>query len=146
MDADLSVNFNQIKEWFTKYKLKSNHAYFGSRSLKSSKVKTKIHRHIIRIILRSIVYLLIDNRINDTQCGFKLYNKSYIQKIFPLLIEKGFVHDIEIIILLKRNKIKIKELPIKWVHYNNSKVRLFIDPIIFFFKIFYIFYKYKKKL
>ena len=144
MDADLSVNFNQIKKWFTKYELKFNRAYFGSRSLKSSKVRNKIHRHIIRIILRALVYLFIDNRIRDTQCGFKLYNKSYIQKIFPLLTEKGFIHDIEIIILLKRNKIEIKELPIKWVHFNNSKVRLLTDPIIFFFKLFYIFYKYKK--
>ena len=72
IDADLSVNFNQIKEWFEKYKLKSNCAYFGSRLLKTSVVKTKIIRHIVRIILRVLVYVLIDKRIKDTQCGFKI--------------------------------------------------------------------------
>tara|TARA_B110000438_G_C15788718_1_gene639645 strand:- start:622 stop:1350 length:729 start_codon:yes stop_codon:yes gene_type:complete len=145
MDADLSVDLYQILKWANKYSFKKNYAYFGSRNHSESQIEYKFYRRVIGQFLRLLVYLFLDKKIKDTQCGFKFYNKKYIKKIFNLIKENGFAHDIELILLLKINKIQIKELPIRWIHRDNSK----LDPVIesgkFFIKFFIILIKYKFK-
>ena len=143
MDADLSVDLFQINKWIKKYTFKDNEAYFGSRNHPESLIKFKFYRKIIGQILRMLVFLFIDEKIKDTQCGFKFYNKKYIKKVFNSLKEKGFAHDIELIFLLKKNNIKIIELPIKWVHMENSKLNPLSESIVFFIKFFILITKYK---
>ena len=145
MDADLSVDLFQILKWIKKYTFKDSEAYFGSRNHPASVIKYKYYRKIIGQILRMLVFLFIDKKIKDTQCGFKLYNKKYIKKIFNSLNEKGFVHDVELVFLLKKINIKIIELPIKWEHMDNSKLNPFFESIIFFIKFFKLLIKYKLK-
>ena len=48
-------------------------------------------------------------------------------------------------LLLKNNKIRIKELPIRWVHMDNSKLNPFSESAIFFINFFKLLIKYKLK-
>ena len=146
-DVDLSVSFNQLTEWFKIQVLKDkNYAYFGSRELKDSNVVGKKYRIIIGQIFNFFVRFILGNNITnvkDTQCGFKLYNRIYVEKIFKLLNEKGFVHDVEILILLYLNNIKVIELPIKWIHKKGSKVNILKDSISMLFALIKLKIKYK---
>jgi len=146
-DVDLSVSFNQLIEWFKIHISKNNnYAYFGSRELKNSKVIGKKYRIIIGQIFNLFVRFILGKKITnikDTQCGFKLYHKNYTEKIFNLLSEKGFVHDVEILILLYLNNINVIELPIKWVHKEGSKVNLLKDSISMLFALIKLKIKYK---
>ena len=45
-------------------------------------------------------------------------------------IDSGFVHDVEILLLSKRYNIKVKELPVRWIHRKNSKLNLIYDSVI----------------
>ena len=137
MDADLSVDLLQIIKWFKEFSFKDDHAYFGSRSHPQSTQKYKYHRKIIGSILQVLVFIFIDRKIKDTQCGFKFYNKKYIKKIFRSLKVNGFAHDIELVFLLKKEGIEIKELPIKWKHVDSSQMNPFLESIIFFFNFVY---------
>jgi len=56
--------------------------------------------------------------------------------VFAKIKNYGFDHDLEIVLLLKSKKVKIKELPVKWVHKKDSKLNLFWDPIKMLFGIF----------
>ena len=80
--------------------------------------------------------------IKDTQCGFKLYSKLIAKNIFSQLKFLGYEHDIEIVLLLKRKKIKVVELPVTWNHVPDSKVNIFVDSFKTFFKILLIKNKY----
>ena len=146
-DVDLSVSFDQLTEWFKVHILKDkNYAYFGSRELKNSNVVGKKYRIVIGQIFNFFVRYILGNNITnikDTQCGFKLYNRLYAKKIFNLLNEKGFVHDVEILILLYLNNIKITELPIKWIHRRGSSVNIIKDSISMFFALIKLKIKYK---
>ena len=42
--------------------------------------------------------------------------KKIAKKLFSSIISKGFEHDIELALILKKNNIKIVELPITWTH------------------------------
>ena len=143
MDVDLSVELYQIDKWKKKYFFKNDYAYFGSRNISKSAVKYKYHRKIIGMIWQMIFSLCVDSKIKDTQCGFKLYNKKYIKKIFNSLTENGFAHDIELIFLLKREGVKIKELPVEWKHSDGSKLNIYLEPIKFFFRLWALVIKYK---
>ena len=114
-DVDLSVEIQQVLIWFDKkYINRETNIYWGSRSHKLSRLKTSLFRVYLGHIFKFLLRLLFDIKTNDTQCGFKLYNKN-IKNLFSQLKLKGFSHDVEILIC-KRLKYNIKFLPVRWVH------------------------------
>ena len=146
-DIDLSVKLEQLKIWIKK-KLISHktQVYFGSRLLKRSIVDAKNNRKIIGFIFNVFLRLILNSNIlsiKDTQCGFKLYKKNIAKKVFSKITEEGYIHDVEILILLKKKKIFIKELPVKWEHKSGSKINLFTDSLIMLKNIIRLKKKYK---
>ena len=86
-------------------------------------------------MMRFFVSTILNIKMKDTQCGYKLYKKSIAKLIFAKLKNYGFNHDLEIVLFLESKKIKIIELPVKWVHKNNSRLNIFWDPIKMLFGI-----------
>ena len=127
-DADMSVNPNQIEKWSKKKYIKyENIAYFGSRNHSQSKIKTSILRKFLGLLFNFVIYSLFRIQIKDTQCGFKLFNRIYALNVFKKLKSYRFSFDVELVILLKKNNIAIKELPIEWVHKKGSKLNIIYD-------------------
>jgi len=135
-DIDFSVPLSEIERWIKKnFLFKSNHVYFGSRTHENSNVRSKFYRKIIGNFLRFLISSFLGIKIKDTQCGFKLYKSSVAKKIFPKIKFNGYEHDIELVLLLKKYKHKITELPVTWNHVALSKVNLIFDPIKILFKV-----------
>ena len=129
LDTDISVSLVELTNWLRKKFLKKNCIYFGSRNLKNSKVDYKIHRKILGLFFIFICKILFNINISDTQCGFKLYKTNIAQKIFQNLKEKGYVHDIEIVLKALKEKIEIIEIPVNWVHKKKIKISLIKDSV-----------------
>ena len=106
-------------------------------------MNSKLYRKIIGNFLRFLISLFLGIKIKDTQCGFKLYKSSIAKKIFSKIKFHGYEHDIEIVLLLKRLKLKIIELPVTWKHIKLSKVNMIIDPIKMLLKVFLMRIKYQ---
>ena len=142
-DVDISVSLFQFLDW-TKKKLitKKYLVYFGSRSHKKSIVKKKFIRDVLGNIMRFFVSTILDIKIKDTQCGYKLYKKRIAKVIFSKMKNYGFDHDLELILILKSKNIIIKELPVKWVHKDNSRLNIFWDPVKMLLEIFTIKLRY----
>ena len=142
-DIDFAANPINIINWINKKYIKSyNDCYFGSRNIKNSAVKFRYIRKIIGFIFSIIRNLLFNIKVKDSQCGFKLYPKKIAKKTFSKLIANGYIHDVEIFILLKKYKIKYHELPITWVHVNQGKVNIFFDSLIMLFQLIFLKLKY----
>ena len=146
VDIDLSVRLEQIKIWLKKNLIsKKLRVYFGSRLINGSKVKAKKNRRFIGFIFNIILRKILNSdllNIKDTQCGYKLYEKNIAKKIFKRLTENGYIHDVEILILLKKSKILVKELPVEWCHKHGSKINLFIDSLVMLKNLFILKKKY----
>jgi dolichyl-phosphate beta-glucosyltransferase len=143
LDIDISVSLNQLIIWKNKkYLKKKKKIYFGSRNLKGSMIDYKLYRKILGIFFNNFISYYFSIVLKDTQCGFKLYESKTAKKIFKKLKDKGFAHDIEIILLAKKNNFDILELPVKWTHRNNSKLNIFFDT----FKMLINLIKIKNKL
>ena len=142
-DIDMSVSLFQLTNWLDKKLVnKKNFIYFGSRKHEKSIVKKKIFRNILGNIMGFLISTLLNIKIKDTQCGYKLYEKKIGKLIFSKLKTFDFNHDLEIILFLKTKNIKIKELPVRWTHKNNSSLNIFWDPIKMFLGIFKIRLRY----
>lgn len=127
-DLDMSVKPSQIDTWYKKkYILKKNEAYFGSRKHSLSKIKTSFVRKQLGVIFNLIIFFLFGIKIKDTQCGFKLFNKNYAKFVFRKISSYRFSFDVELVLLLKKKNIKIRELPVNWVHESGSKLNIFFD-------------------
>ena len=135
-DLDMSVLPDQFLTWKRK-KLINNkkYAYFGSRENKDSVVQTLYVRRIIGFILHIFIWALFNIKTSDTQCGFKVFHSNYIKKIFKKIKMKGYVYDVEVVLALKKEDIKIAELPLTWTHKEGSKVNLIKDSVKFFFDL-----------
>ena len=131
-DADSSVSNFQLLKWIQKkYLDQDNLIYFGSRNHPLSVVKKKYLRKIVGIIFKFSIQLFFQIRISDTQCGFKLYKLNIAKKIFKKVLINDYMHDIEICLIAKKLKLRIKDLPVKWTHIDQSKINFVSD----FFKI-----------
>ena len=142
-DIDMSVSLFQVCRWLEKKLINKKYfIYFGSRTHKKSIVQTKFYREILGRLMKLLSLIILNIRIKDTQCGYKLYKNSFAKYIFLKLKNLGFNHDLEIILILKAKKIEIKELPVKWTHKDNSRLNIFWDPIKMLLGIFLL--KFRK--
>ena len=143
-DIDMSVPLSQILKWNYKNYLTNKYSvYFGSREHKDSKLDYKFHRKFLGYIFRFYSKILLGINLKDTQCGYKLYRTKVAKKIFKKLKSNGFEHDLELVMLLKKNNITIKELPVYWTHKNDSKLNIFYDPLKMLIGIFKIAITYR---
>ena len=142
-DIDMSVSLFQISAWEKKKLIEKKHSvYFASRSHKKSIVERNFIRNVLGDIGSFLISVILSINIKDTQCGYKLYKRQHAKFAFSKLKNCGWDHDIELILLLKSKNIAIKELPIKWIHKENSKVNIFLDPIKMFIGILIIRFRY----
>lgn len=147
MDLDLSVSFNQINSWIKNKLIKDVCSiYFGSRLLKKSNTISKKYRVFTGNIFNILLKILIKNKflgIKDTQCGFKLYKRNLAKIIFKDMKEDGYIHDVEILILIRKKKFVVYELPVNWVHKAGSKINIIKDSIKMFFDLLSLKLRYK---
>ena len=131
-DADCSVSNFQLLKWIKKkYLNQDNLIYFGSRNHPLSIVKKKTLRKIVGIVFKFSIRFFFQIKISDTQCGFKLYKLNIAKKIFRKILINDYMHDIEICVIAKKLRLKIRDLPVKWTHVDQSKINFVSD----FFKV-----------
>lgn len=130
-DADLSTPIKEIEQFF-KFLADGYNITIGSRGLLDSKIITRQNK--IRQSMGKLYNLLVRKFINlnymDTQCGFKCFDRSAVDLIFPYLKVNDFSFDIEILYLAGKLKLKVKELPVSWSNSAESRVRILEDSIL----------------
>lgn len=59
--------------------------------------------------------------VSDTQCGFKFYRADAARKIFSEIATKGFMFDIEALLLAKHFGMKTVEFPVEWANDEDTR-------------------------
>ena len=68
----------------------------------------------------------------DTQCGFKAFRLDVCRPILERAQTEGFGFDVELLYLAWRAKLRMREIPVHWNHYDGSKVSFFRDSVRMF--------------
>jgi len=122
-DADLSTPIEQWeplrKELDEGYDL-----VVGSRALADSRIEIPQpwYRERMGKTFNWILRRVLPLKIEDTQCGFKLFDAAVAKRLFATARVDGFAFDAEILFLAKRYGYRIGELPVPWFNSLPSRV------------------------
>uniref|UniRef100_A0A1I8EBV0 Dolichyl-phosphate beta-glucosyltransferase n=1 Tax=Wuchereria bancrofti TaxID=6293 RepID=A0A1I8EBV0_WUCBA len=96
----------------------------GSRShMEKKSVATRsLARTFLMIAFHWIVYIFTVRTVRDTQCGFKLFTRGAVSKLFPLLHIERWAFDVELLFLAEQFSIPIREVPVTWHEIDGSKI------------------------
>jgi len=137
LDADLAIPIEELE----KFLVAIDQGYdlvVASRFVPGLKVLCRVlwYRKIMERVFRLLRMIILNNwKVQDTQCGFKVFRASVARKIFPMATVKRFAFDAEIIFIAKKFGYSIKELPVILQNPERSHIRLFRDPLNMFFSL-----------
>jgi len=122
VDADESTS---PEEFFKLYSnIGQNHGIIGSRRVAGAIVepKRKFSKRVGSFGFYFVSKILFGWSYKDTQCGAKIFRND-VAKYFPeKIVEKGWIFDIDLLYLCKKNNWEIKEFPIRWVDDEGSHI------------------------
>lgn len=139
-DADLSVPLAQAGAFVRALEAGADVA-IGSREVEGAqREREPSYRHLMGRAFNQLVRALIVPGIKDTQCGFKMFTRAAARAIFTRLRRHGSgapairgpmvtAFDVEVLFLARRLGLRTVELPVPWVHGEDSKVRPLVDAI-----------------
>ena len=112
--SDLSDSVIDLKKYYALMDKHKCDAIFGSRFIKGSSVKNyPISKYILNRIANNIVSLIFFANYNDFTNAFKIYKKSTLLKLFPLVSE-NFNIFLELPLKIISRKYSYKIIPISW--------------------------------
>ena len=96
----------------------------GSRALRDPSVlrQTRWHRRLGGFVFNVAARGLGVGDVVDTQCGFKLFRGKVADDLFEALQTDGFGFDVELLLLARRHRYRVVEVPINWADQPGSKV------------------------
>ncbi len=135
-DADLSTPIEELEK-FWKYLDEGYDIVIGSRALKESvlEVRQPFYRELMGRIFNFIVRHILNFKLRDTQCGFKIFKRDVANKIFSIQKIEGWSFDVEILYIATKLNYRIKEVPVRWINSPLTKVNPFKDAINMFIDI-----------
>lgn len=137
LDADLAIPIEELEK-FTAETESRHDIVIASRFVPGLKIATPVlwYRKIMERVFRILRKLILNSwRIQDTQCGFKVFKAEAAKRIFSMATVNRFAFDSEIIFIAKKLGYSIRELPITLQNPKKSHVRIWIDPANMFFAL-----------
>lgn len=138
IDADNSTpieEFPKLLQYVKEYDV-----IIGSRFVEKSIIQKR--QPLYRVLIGRGGNFLIRNflvdGIKDTQCGFKLFKRKAALDIFSKQKVEWFGFDMELLLIADFKWYTIKEVWVRWINSENSRVRPVKDAIRTLYELFYI--------
>jgi glycosyltransferase involved in cell wall biosynthesis len=128
-DADLSTPITETPKLVEPIFNGECDVTFGSRVLDRSLIG--VHQSWRREqggrVFNLVVRLATGLPFWDTQCGFKAFRMSVCRPLIEAATVDRFGFDVELLYLAHHAGLRLKEIPVRWDHYEGSKVSVASD-------------------
>lgn len=135
-DMDQATPLNQIEKFFPKFEEGADIVIGRRQGRKGAPTLRKLAAWGFAIVRNLLLGLPFD----DTQCGFKAFNKSSRESIFPKIKnEWGVLHfkggavnagfDVEVLYLAKKLGFNIAEVGVEWRYVGTERVQVIKDSL-----------------
>jgi dolichyl-phosphate beta-glucosyltransferase len=124
-DADLSTPIEELPRLLQKLDEGFDVA-IASRALPGANIEVRQgrFRESVGRLFNLLVRLLVLPGLNDTQCGFKLWQAAAAKEAFSLSRLDGFSFDVETLYVAARHGRRIAEIPVTWRNDTATRVTL----------------------
>lgn len=128
-DADLSTPIADLER--LERALAPETVVIGSRRTEASTIvrAQPIFRRWMGECFRWVVRVAGVRGIEDSQCGFKLFDRETAHLLFGNMITEGFAWDVELLWLAQREGFEIFEVGVRWRDSTDSRVQPFRDSV-----------------
>ncbi len=128
-DADLSTPITETPKLVDPIWRGECDLTFGSRALDRSLIGVhqpwrreqggRVFNFVVRMATRLPFW--------DTQCGFKAFRMAVCRPIIEGATIDRFGFDVELVYLAHRAGLRLREIPVRWDHFDESKVNVLSD-------------------
>jgi hypothetical protein len=130
-DADLSTPITETPKLVEPIMHGDYDVTFGSRALDRELIG--VHQPWRREqggrVFNLVVRLATGLPFWDTQCGFKAFRMSVCRPLVEAANVDRFGFDVELLYLAHKAGLRLKEIPVRWDHYEGSKVSVMSDSV-----------------
>jgi dolichyl-phosphate beta-glucosyltransferase len=130
-DADFSTPVEEAPKLIEPIASGELDVAFGSRALDRSLIgqRQPWRREQGGRVFNLIVRLATGLPFWDTQCGFKAFRLEAFRPILEQAETDGFGFDVELLYLARKANLRMREIPVRWNHYEGSKVSFARDSV-----------------
>jgi dolichyl-phosphate beta-glucosyltransferase len=128
-DADLSTPIEELPKLVKPIADGEYDVTFGSRALDRNLIGTHQpwRREQGGRVMNLIIKTMSGLPFADTQCGFKAFNMQRFRPLLDVMQIDRFGFDVEFLFVADYNKLRLKEIPVRWNDMAGSKVNVFRD-------------------
>lgn len=122
IDGDLDINPEVVVDAYrvlTDHQSASIGCVYASKFHPSSRVQYPRSRKIFSVVFRLLILLLFRLRVQDTQCGMKMFRRRALDEYFVNAKQNGFLFDVEAMYFVKRAGWKFHPVPVE-ISYNYT--------------------------
>lgn len=131
-DADLSMPIDEVEK-FLPPQLDSYDVAMASREVDGAqRYNEPAYRHLMGRIFNLVVKVFAVPGFQDTQCGFKCFQRGAALDVLAYQSIDGWAFDVELLFIAQRRGYKIVEVPIDWYYRANSRISPISDAIDMF--------------
>jgi dolichyl-phosphate beta-glucosyltransferase len=128
-DADFSMPVEEVNK-FMPPAIDSYDVAIASREAPGARrVDEPQYRHLMGRVFNFIVRVLAIPKIQDTQCGFKVFRRQVAREVFSLQTIDGWGFDVEVLFIALKHGCKLIEVPITWYYRPQSRISPLKDSI-----------------
>jgi dolichyl-phosphate beta-glucosyltransferase len=136
-DADLSTPIEELAKLWSAIEREGAQAAIGSRDLDRSLigVRQPLFRELGGRFFNLVIRLMTGLPFRDTQCGFKLFERTAAREIYRRQRVERFGFDVEVLFIAQRLGYRILEVPVRWNDEAGTTVKMmgalaaFLDPV-----------------
>ena len=124
-DADLPYDLSSVSRMVQLVLARGLHLVIGDRTLPESSYSQHLGplRALATRVFTAFVRLFVTGGVRDTQCGLKAFRADVASALFPLLRERRFAGDVELLYIALKYNLSIRTIPAQLVFQGRSSVR-----------------------
>jgi len=122
MDVDLSTDLSALLPLVAPLLSGHSDLAIGTRLARGSRVVRGTRRELISRSYNTILHVALGARFSDAQCGFKAIRADRARELLPLVRDRAWFFDTELLVLAERAGMRIHEVPVDWVDDPDSRV------------------------
>ncbi len=124
LDVDLSTDLAALLPLVAPLISGHSDLAIGTRLARGSRVVRGPKREIISRCYNGLLRGTLSVGFTDAQCGFKAVRREVAERLLPLVEDREWFFDTELLVIAERAGLRIHEVPVDWVDDPDSRVDL----------------------
>jgi glycosyltransferase involved in cell wall biosynthesis len=137
-DADFSMPVGELCRLYDEIREGTPVAIASREVPGARRVGEPLRRHLMGRMFNLLVRLIAVPGLEDTQCGFKAFQREVAHDLFRRQKLNGWAFDVEVLFLAARRGYTVREVPITWQYDASSRVNPLRDTIAMLRELFVI--------